>query len=88
MNVTRCGLANLSTKESVAPGCSIVPAGIGLTYGFPSAVWPAWLASVTVLGSPLTTARIGARTGAPDVFLRVTVESNVFVADSGPAQGA
>src|SRR5258705_6766914 len=80
VNVTCCGLANLSTKESVAPGCRIVPGGIGLTYGFPSAVLPARLANVTVLGSPLTTANMGASTGAPDVFVRVTVESNVFVA--------
>src|SRR5205823_77661 len=56
------------------------PTVSGLTYDFPSAVWPVLLANVTELGSPLTTARIGARTGAPEILLRVTVESNVLVA--------
>ncbi len=41
VNVTRCGLANLSTKVSAPPLGSNVPAAKGLTYGFPSAVWPA-----------------------------------------------
>ena len=65
VNVTREGLANLSTKDSVPPSCSSEPAAIGLTYGFPSGVSPALLASVTRRGSPLTTTLIGARTGRP-----------------------
>src|SRR5690348_6176749 len=75
----RCRSANFSTKDSVPPLCNSEPGDIGLTYGFPSDVWPVLLTSVTVLGSPLATATIGAGTGAPDVFLRVTVESNVLV---------
>ena len=62
MNVMRCGSANFSTKDSVPPLCSSEPGDIGLTYGFPSAVWPVLLASVTVLGSPLATAAIGLTT--------------------------
>ena len=68
MNVMRCGSANFSTKDSVPPLCSSEPGDIGLTYGFPSAVWPVLLASVTVLGSPLATAAIGAGTGALEVI--------------------
>ena len=47
MNATRCGLANLSANDSVPPLGSSEPAASGLTYGLPSAVWPALLASVT-----------------------------------------
>src|SRR5438477_226496 len=57
----RCGSANFSTKDSVPPLCSSEPGDIGLTYGFPSDVWPVLLASVTVLASP----RVGASKACP-----------------------
>src|SRR4030081_2071522 len=79
VNVTRCGLAYLITKDSVPPLGSSEAADIGLRYGFPSEVWPLLLASVTVLGSPLRAAAIGAGTGKLEMFLSVMVWSKVLV---------
>ena len=71
LKVTRDGLLNLRTNESVAPSCNCEPADIGVTYGRPSGLSAALLASVTPAGKPLMATSIGARTGAPEVFLRL-----------------